>query len=359
MNDQLVPMRLAELLRSARDKNASDVHIGAEFPAVLRVDGRLEPFGNPGTRRQSELIARELLNDKALARLEAAGDVTIAHRNAGLGSFRVHAYRTAPGISFAIRLLPLAIPTLESLHLPSAVSEFEGRRHGLIVFAGPTGSGKTTALAAVLGRINRTEAKHIITIEDPIEYEHASEKSLVSQREVGRDARGFAAALSSALRADPDIVFVGEMRDSNTMRAALGAAQTGHLVFTTLHTGDAAQTIDRIIDAFPANAQGQVRVQLSTTLAGVVCLRLVRRTNAPGRRAAAEVLLATEAVRNLIREQKTHQIRNAIATGRNAGMQTLESHLSELVMRREISLQEARAAANRPGEVRPSEHNAV
>ena len=359
MSDLLVPMRLAELLRLARSKNASDLHVAPNVIPVLRIDGRLEQFGALTSTHECALMGDELLSEAARQRLAEFGDATVAHRDPELGSFRIHAYRTSEGLSFGIRLLAVTIPTLESLHLPSAVAAFAQRQSGLILFAGPTGSGKTTALAALIDRINRNDARHIITIEDPIEYEHASQKSIVSQREVGRDVRTFARALTGALRSDPDVVLVGELRDSETMRAALTAAETGHLVFATLHTGDSPQTIDRIIDAFPSEAQTQVRVQLSHTLLAVVCLRLVPRLSGPGRRAAGEVLIANDAVRNLIRDQKTHQIRNVITTGRQSGMQTLETHLSELVMRREISLEAAQAVTDRPSDVRALERSAV
>ena len=352
MSDLLVRMRLAELLRLARSKNASDLHIAPEVTPVLRIDGCLERFGATVSAHECALIADDLLNERAREQLAQLGDTTVTHRNPELGSFRIHVYRTSAGLCFGIRVLAVSIPTLESLHLPNAVTAFAQRQSGLILFAGPTGSGKSTALAALIERINRSDARHIITIEDPIEYEHESHKSVVSQREVGRDARSFASALAGALRSDPDVLLVGELRDVETMGAALTAAETGHLVFGTLHTGDCSQTIDRIIDAFPSAAQTQVRVQLSQTLLAVVCLRLIPRLGGAGRRAAGEVLIANDAVRNLIRDQKTHQIRNVIATGRQSGMQTLESHLSELVMRREISLQVAQAVTDRPSDVR-------
>lgn len=351
MSDLLTPIALAELLGLARLKNASDLHVAPGLCPVLRIDGALERVGDVLTRRHCEILADRLLNDAIRDRLNEHGDASIAHRDEQFGLFRIHAYRTGDGTAFAIRLLAPAIPTLESLHLPAVVASFAQRRSGLILFAGPTGSGKTTALAALIDRINRHEAKHVITIEDPIEYTYESRKSVVTQREVGRDVADFSGALTGALRADPDVILVGELRDAQTMRAALTAAETGHLVFSTLHTGDSAQTIDRIIDAFSSEAQQQVRLQISQTLLAVVALRLVPRAMGTGRRAAAEVLIASDAVRNLIRERKTHQIRNVIATGRQAGMQTLESHLSELVMRREVTLEAAQAVTDRPGDL--------
>jgi twitching motility protein PilT len=272
-----------------------------------------------------------------------------------VGRIRVHAYRTTEGTSLAIRLLAPSIPSLESLHLPPIVSSFADRPHGIVIFAGPTGSGKSTAMAAILDRINRTQARHVITIEDPIEYEHRSNRSVVNQRERGRDVPTYAQAVYGALRSDPDVMLIGEMRDPATMHAALTAAETGHLVLTTLHTGDAAQTVDRIVGVFEGDKQEQIRVQLAQTLVGVVCMRLLPRASGQGRRCAVEVLVANDAVRNIIRDGKTHQIRNIISTSRQTGMQTLEAHLSDLVARREISLDHARLATERPDELRPSD----
>jgi twitching motility protein PilT len=265
--------------------------------------------------------------------------------------YRVHAYRHTGGIRLAIRLLADRIPSLETLGLPAVVTSFAQRHAGLVLFTGPTGSGKTTALAALIDAINRTSERVVVTIEDPVEYLHRPARSLVTHCEVGRDVADYGEALRGVIRADPDVILVGELRDGVTMEAALTAAETGHLVFATLHTNDAAQTVDRIVDAFPPQAHVQVRAQLAATLAGVVSVRLVRRRTASGRCAAAEVLVGTEGVRAMIREGKTHQLRNAIVTGRGAGMQTLETHLTELVMRGEVSLDEARATANRPSEV--------
>lgn len=350
MNARVLSMQFGELIALARARNASDVHIPADSGvAVLRVNGALEPQRAHYGSGFSEYLTANLLDEKEIERLHATGDVT-ARRDEASGAMRIHAFRTARGVSFSIRILAAQIPTLESLHLPYAVRELTARQHGLVLFAGPTGSGKTTALAALVEKMNAEGNRHIVTIEDPIEYEHESRASLVSQREVGRDAISFSAALRGALRSDPDVIVLGEMRDAETMQAALAAAETGHLVFATLHTTDASQTVDRIVDVFSAQAQDQIRTQLAQTLVAVVCMRLVPSAN--GRRAAAEVLVATDAVRNLIREKKTYQLRNVIGTGRQLGMQTLEMHLSELVMRREISLAAARSAAVRPDEIR-------
>lgn len=343
-------MQLAELVALARSRSASDIHVTAASDAVLRVDGVLEPAAIEQSAGFCEYLASRFLDEKQAESLRATGDVTVSCRTEAFGSLRVHAYRTARGGAFSIRLLAAHIPSLESLELPAVVREFARRQHGLVLFAGPTGSGKTTALAALVETMNAEGRRHIVTIEDPIEYEHHSRNSIVSQREVGRDAASFSSAVRGALRSDPDVIVLGEMRDSETMQAALSAAETGHLVLATLHTTDAPQTVDRIVDAFAGAAQDQIRTQLAQTLAGVVCMRLVQAFH--GRRAAAEVLVATDAVRNLIRERKTYLLRNVIGTGRNAGMQTLEMHLSELVMRREVSLAAARLAAARPDDLR-------
>jgi twitching motility protein PilT len=258
-------------------------------------------------------------------------------------------------VRVVVRLLAQAVPQLADLGLPPTIASFAQAPLGLVLFTGPTGSGKTTALAALIDRINREGERNIVTVEDPIEYVHTPIRSIVTQCEIGRDVADFARALRGVLRADPDVILIGEMRDRETIAAALTAAETGHLVFATLHTNDTAQTIDRIIDAFPSEAQAQIRAQLAAVLLATVGLRLVPRSRGSGRRAAAELLVATDAVRNLIREGKTHQLRNAIVTGRGAGMQTLEAHLSELVARREIALDAARSVTNRPHDVREPE----
>ncbi|MDQ2871519.1 MAG: PilT/PilU family type 4a pilus ATPase [Candidatus Eremiobacteraeota bacterium] len=359
MSEVLAAVRIDEVLRLARARGASDVHLCPNRPPALRIDGVLETQSTTPTHaREIENISTVLLGPTAIDRLADTGDATGTFRDDRLGSFRVHAYRVHQGLALAVRLLAQSVPTLESLHLPFAVDTFADKPTGLVIFSGPTGSGKSTAMAGLMDRVNRNHAKHILTIEDPIEYEHVAMRSTIGQREIGRDVSTFAEAIVGALRSDPDVLLVGEMRDAGTMRAAVTAAETGHLVLTTLHTGDAPQTIDRIVNAFAGSMQEQIRVALAQTLVGVVCLRLVPRT-CGGRRAAAEVLIATDAVRAIIRDGKTHQLRNVIATGRQAGMHTLETHLSELVMRGEITVESARRHAERPVEVRVLERPAV
>jgi twitching motility protein PilT len=336
-------VRLVDLLHVGRQQDASDIHLVPGLPAALRVDGELQFLaGSPVSCDETAEIARALFEPEALARLEAGSDVSITTVPDDRLVLRVHGFRGSMGTTIAIRLLNKQIPTLEALHLPPVVAALAQRDHGLIIFSGPTGSGKSTSLAALIHQINTTSSRRVIMIEDPIEYRHESARSLVTQREIGRDAPSFSAALLGALRADPDVIMLGEMRDSATMQAALTAAETGHLVFTTVHTGTAVQTIERIIDAFAGSEQAQVRSQLAASLAGVVAQRLLPRKHGPGRRAAVEVLLASDAVRTMIRESRTHLIRNAMTTGRQSGMQTLEHHLSELVLGSEIDRESAR-----------------
>jgi twitching motility protein PilT len=360
MTPELAAVRIGELLRSARSRGASDLHIGASMPSALRIDGRLvvvdsEPLAEPA-------IAAYLaagVPGRTLEQLAAHGTADAACRTANAGAHRIHAYRTLGGVRVVVRLLAETVPQLATLGLPPIVASFAAAPLGLVLFTGPTGSGKTTALAALVDAINRTSERTIVTIEDPIEYVHAPIRSIVTHCEVGRDVADFGAALRGLLRADPDVIVVGELRDRETMAAALTAAETGHLVLATLHTNDTAQTVDRIVDAFPAEAQSQIRAQLAAVLLTVVGMRLVPRLAGPGRRAAAEVLIATDGVRNTIRENKIHQLRNAIVTGRNVGMQTLEAHLSELVARREIALGAARAVTNRQQEVHEPQRGAA
>ncbi len=358
MTAALASIRLDEIFRIARLRGASDVHLSAGTPPVLRIDGALEaqPTIVP-SREEVDAVAASLLNDAARRRLENSGDATITRRQGEAGRIRVHAYRTSRGTCLAIRMLSPGVPNLEDLHLPAVVSEWAGRGQGLVIFAGPTGSGKSTSLAAIVESINRTRARHIITIEDPIEYEHASNRSVIDQRELGCDVGSFERAIAGALRSDPDVILVGEMRDAATMRAALTAAETGHLVLSTLHTGDAAQTVDRIVGVFESAAQDLVRMQLAQTLVGVVCMRLVPRAAGQGRRCAAEVLVANDAIRTVIRDGKTHQIRNIISTSRQSAMQTLEAHLTDLAALHEITLEAARSATDRPADVRPPDRS--
>lgn len=356
MSAALGTMRVHEVLRMARDRGASDVHLAGGYSVVLRIDGELvaAPTGALDLG-ELEAFVNECFDEGARASLRAIGLCDAARYDAELGPLRLHAFRERGGVRCSIRLLPLRIPSLESLDLSSSIASLAQRRNGLVLVVGPAGSGKTTLLAAMIDSLNRRDARVILTLEDPIEYVHRSDRAVVAQCEIGADVSDFALGIRGMLRADPDVIVIGELRDPESMRAALSAAETGHLVMASLHTIDAALAIDRIVDSFPADARAAVRSQLAQTLAGIVALRLVRRARAPGRRAAVEILIASDAVRSLIREGKTHQIRSVLQTGRILGMQTLEMHLCELVQRGEITMVTAHGAAERPAEIQVRE----
>ncbi len=352
MNEQFSEIRFNDAVHLAQSRGASDIHLVPGVRTVLRVDGALEYVDGPAvTALETGYLARRLLDEVSMARLEERGDVTSSSSGVEGGTMRIHASRTQGDVALSIRLLPRSIPSLESLHLPSVVHGFGRKQRGLIIFAGPTGSGKSTSMAAVIDEINRSQPRRIVTIEDPIEFRHASDCSMIVQREVGRDVPNFSDAVVGALRADPDVIMIGEMRDTTTMHAALTAAETGHLVLATVHTGNAVQTVDRIVDAFSGSEQPQIRAQLAVCLVAVVCQRLLPRASGGGRRVAAEVLVATDAVRATIREGRTHQLRNVMLTGRQYGMQTLEHHLSELLTERVIDAGSATAASERQSEL--------
>ncbi|HTZ55220.1 MAG TPA: PilT/PilU family type 4a pilus ATPase [Candidatus Acidoferrum sp.] len=343
MSATIPHVRLADLLHIGRQRDASDIHLIPGLCPGLRIDGDLQFLaGSPVSTEEAAEIARTLFEPEAFARLESGSDISTTSAADDNLVLRVHGFRGVQGIALAIRLLSKQVPSLESLHLPPIVTSLAHRDRGLVIFSGPTGSGKSTSLAALIREINTTTARRIVMIEDPIEYRHESVHSLITQREIGRDAPSLGAALIGALRADPDVIMLGEMRDGVTMQAVLTAAETGHLVFTTVHTGTAVQTIERIIDAFAGSEQAQVRSQLAASLTAVVAQRLIPRRHGRGRRAAVEVLLANDAVRTMIRESRTYLIRNAMTTGRQSGMQTLEHHLSELVLSSEIDRDAAR-----------------
>ncbi len=352
MNDSFSEIRFNDLLYVARARSASDIHLIAGVRASVRVDGSLQYVEGPAVSAEETFaLVRRLLDERALTTLNDKGDVTSTWSDAQSGVIRVHAFRAEGHIALSIRLLPRAVPRLEALHLPPVVQGLVHKQRGLIIFAGPTGSGKSTSMAAFIDEMNRTVARRVVTIEDPIEYRHVSDRCILVQREVGGDVSSFSDAVIGALRADPDVLMIGEMRDTATIRSAMTAAETGHLVLTTLHTGDAVQTVDRIVDAFSGNEQGQIRAQLSGSLVAIICQRLVPRASGSGRRVAAEVLIATDAVRATIREGRTHQLRNVMLTGRQAGMQTLEHHLSALLADRIIDNTVAAVVSNRPNEL--------
>src|SRR5687767_6787697 len=334
-------MRMVEL-------GASDVHLTAGFPPAARVKGRVVPMeGFPTlTPQDTRDVVYSILNDDQRKRFENAKQLDLAYAIPGVARMRVNCYFQRGAVSAAFRWVPQSIPTLDSLHLPSILADLTRKPRGFILVTGPTGSGKSTTLASMVDVINQEREDHILTIEDPIEFLHSHKSCIVNQREVGSDAPDFALGLKAALRQDPDVILVGEMRDLETISTALTAAETGHLVFATLHTQSTAQTVDRIIDVFPPQQQGQVRTQLSIALQGIVTQQLLPTADGEGRAVATEVLIPTPAVRNLIREGKTHQIYSAIQTSGSIGMQTMDSHLAQLVRMGKVtrSLAESRAA---------------
>lgn len=338
--------QIASLLQAAVEHNASDLHISVGLPPVLRLHGELDHLDAPPlTPADTAAMAKQILNEKQNKTFEALGEVDLAYSIPGLARFRVNVYRQRGSIAIAMRVINTEIPTLESLGLPAAVKTFTVYRKGLLLVTGPTGSGKSTTQASLLDLINQQRSCHIITLEDPIEYLHHNKNSMINQREIGQDSGSFAAALRAALRQDPDVILVGEMRDLETIQTAITAAETGHLVMATLHTVDAVQTIDRVIDVFPPHQQQQIRIQLANTLIGVLAQRLLRRRDGRGRLPAVEILVTTPAVRNLIREGKIHQIYSVIQTGGRLGMQLMDRHLEELcrqgLIERETALENA------------------
>ena len=323
----------AEVLSRMVELKASDVHLTPGMPPAVRVRGRITPMEGfePLMPQQTREVVYSILNDDQRKRFENNQQIDLAYAIPKVARFRVNCYFQRGAVSAAFRIIPQEIPTLESLALPQVLREFTRKPRGFVLVTGPTGSGKSTSLAAMVDVINREREEHILTIEDPIEFLHQHQRCIVNQREIGSDAPDFAMALKAALRQDPDVILVGEMRDLETISTALTAAETGHLVFATLHTQSTAQTVDRIIDVFPPAQQAQVRMQLSIALQGIVTQQLLPTADGESRAVATEVLVPTPAVRNLIREGKTHQIYSAIQTSGSIGMQTMDSDLARLV----------------------------
>lgn len=312
-------------------QKASDLHISANAAPLIRIDGVLRPIsGTAWERHKVEAALHSILTEQQRAKFERDLELDFAFTVSANARFRVNYYQQRNAIGAAFRIIPTEIKQLADLGLPESISRFATLPRGLVLVTGPTGSGKSTTLAAIIDQVNRTRADHIVTVEDPIEFLHSNHRSLVNQREVGHDTHSFGAALKHVLRQDPDVILIGELRDLETISVALTAAETGHLVFATLHTQDAAQTIDRVIDVFPPHQQGQVRAQLAATLQGVVCQTLVKREGG-GRAVATEVMVTTSAIANLIREGKTYQVRSALQAGRAHGMHTMDQHLADLV----------------------------
>ncbi len=329
---------------------ASDLHVTANSMPMLRVDGRLRPVAGAGIWNAEEVVTavRGLMSDEQKDTFDTAHELDFAYALPGGTRFRVNCYQQRGATGAAFRIISTTIRSLEELGVPDVVAQFATLPRGLVLVTGPTGSGKSTTLAALIDLVNRTRYDHIVTVEDPIEYVHSNKRSLVNQREVGNDTHSFTAALKHVLRQDPDVILIGEMRDLETISVALTAAETGHLVFATLHTQDAAQTIDRIIDVYPSHQQDQIRTQLAATLQGVVSQTLVPRASGIGRVIATEVLLTTPAIANLIREGKAHQITSSMQAGRALGMHTMDQHLADLVNEGEITRDAAFEKAHDP-----------
>jgi twitching motility protein PilT len=342
-----------QLLADAIHRNASDIILVAGSPATMRVNGALTSESEPPISAEAirELLL-PLLNGGQAEELHRRKCVDFCFVRGSLGRFRANLHYQRGTLAAAIRLLPPQIPTLESLHLPGSLGLLADRRQGLVLLTGATGCGKSSTMAALVDRINGSRRDHIITIEDPVEYQHPNRKSLVEQIELGYDTLSFADAVRAVLRQDPDVILVGEMRDSETMAAALTAAETGHLVLTSLHTNDAAQTVSRILDSFPAGFQAQIRQQLSLALLAVVSQQLLPAASGVGRYPAVEILVATSGIRNLIRRGDDHQLRANIETGRADGMQTMEQSLAELVRTERVSRETAFAHCNHPEDLR-------
>ncbi len=343
-------MNLPDLLKATLELNGSDLHLSIGSPPQVRVNGHLQRLDLPVlTPDVVKTLCYSVLTDMQKKKFEETWELDLAFGLRGVGRFRCNVFNQKGAVGAVYRLIPEKIRSLEELGLPPVLAELADRPRGLVLVTGPTGSGKSTTLAAMIDRINLSKPAHILTIEDPIEYLHHHKTALVNQRELHADTQSFTAALRAALREDPDVVLIGEMRDLETMESALKLAETGHLTMATLHTNSAAQTITRVIDAFPAHQQGQIRTQLSLVLEGVVCQALLPKASGSGRVAALEIMIATPAIRNLIRDDKIHQIYGTMQTGQEKfGMQTMNQSLARLVERKIITRDTAFATtANR------------
>lgn len=323
--------KLEFILRSAFELKASDIHLTVGTAPVLRIHGDLKRYGkDPLKPADTEAMAKAIVPETMWETFKEKGELDFSFGLPRVSRFRVNAYHQRNCIALAFRVIASGVPTLEDLHMPDILKKVSERPHGLVLVTGPTGSGKSTTLASMIDYLNRNTRKHIITLEDPIEYLHKHGKCIIDQREVGYDTQTFANGLRAALRQDPDVILVGEMRDLETIQTAITAAETGHLVFATLHTSSAPATIERIIDVFPAEQQPQIRTQLATVLTAVIAQRLFPTADLKGRRAALEIMLNNSAVANLIRSEKVHQIVNVIQTSKAQGMQLMTDHAQEL-----------------------------
>jgi twitching motility protein PilT len=335
-------VHLDDLLIEVIQRGASDLHITVGVPPFFRVDGQLRP-GNYErlTPNLTQRLVYDIMTDEHTQRFESTYELDFSYTLGRQARFRVNVYRDKGTVASAYRLIPAKVPTIRDMGLPPILEDLSRRPRGLILVTGPTGSGKSTTLAAMINQINTERSVHIITIEDPIEYLHSHRYCIINQRELGQDTRSFANALRAALREDPDVILVGEMRDLETIEAAITAAETGHLVLATLHTNSASQTVDRIVDVFPTGQQQQVRLQLSNSIEAVVSQQLLPRAGTPGRVCAMEIMLANAAIRNLIRENKAHQINSTISTSANIGMITMDKCLRDLFLSGNITYEEA------------------
>jgi twitching motility protein PilT len=342
----LTDVHIDELLEIVVRKNASDLHIAVGIPPIIRVDGELLQTNYTAfDPHLSQRMVYDILTDEQIQSFESTFELDCSYALGKVARFRVNIFRDRGTVAGAFRLIPAKIPTVRELNLPLVLEDLSRKPRGLILVTGPTGSGKSTTLAAMIGLINTESSRHIITIEDPIEYLHTHKRCIVNQRELGQDTKSFQMALREALREDPDVILVGEMRDLETMQLAITAAETGHLVFATVHTNNAAQTVDRIVDVFPTGQQEQIRIMLSNNLEAVVSQQLLPRAGMPGRIAAIEVMIASPAIRNLIREAKAHQITSIIQTSAHLGMQTMDQCLKDYYQRGLITYEEAMARA--------------
>lgn len=332
---------LNELLERTVKEGASDLHLTVGIPPTIRVNGELVHLDySKVTPIATEDFSREILKEDYEEYLKR-GEIDTSYSVAGLGRFRVNIFKQRGSDAISIRVVALKIPNIDELGFPPVLKEITEKQRGLVLVTGPTGSGKSTTLAAMINEINANRAAHIITLEDPVEYLHKHNKSIINQREIGKDSKSYQNALKAVLREDPDVILVGEMRDIETISIAITAAETGHLVFSTLHTIGASKTIDRIIDVFPPHQQQQIKIQLAAVLQGIVSQQLVPKINDNGRIAALEIMIATPAIQNLVREGKTHQIESAVQTGGKYGMKTMDMALAELYKKNIISYDNA------------------
>ncbi|MEM1202862.1 MAG: type IV pilus twitching motility protein PilT [Acidobacteriota bacterium] len=348
-----MPPTLNALLKTMVEQGGSDLHVTTATPPQIRVDGKLRQLNLPPlTPTETKQIAYSILTDIQKHRLEEDLELDFSFGIKNLARFRGNIFHQRGAVAAVFRTIPYEIRTFRELGLPTVLEKVCEKPRGLVLVTGPTGSGKSTTLAAMIDKINRERSEHILTIEDPVEYLHQHQSCLVNQRELHADTHGFSKALRAALRQDPDVVLIGEMRDLETVESALRIAETGHLTFGTLHTNSAAQTINRIIDVFPAHQQSQVRAQLSLVLEGIACQALLPKINGKGRCLAMEILIPSSAIRNLVREDKVHQIYGMMQTGQaKYGMQTFNQSLADLYFRRQITLQVAMARSGLPDEL--------